>query len=597
MPRAEDAPFIHVCAPDPAAAVGPVVAGLAERLTAAGVPVRAVEVSGRIEWGPDGVCPLDLVTQRDATLARLVADWPSGPAGGVQLGIGGGYPPELAPVSFELDCCLAAALGGGVLVVLDPATSAAAAPVAEAIVRRHHATLLGVVSPGGAVVRLAGPADVPTAVTPLLAGEVSLTELLPRLEEASVVVADPARADLVLGIAIGAGEYGFTKPAALVLAGGRQPDARLVGLWKRSLPDVPLVQVREAGPDIPDVTALVRDTRAALVDASLTPAGFMRGLTVRARAADRRVVLAEGTEPRVLVAADRAMHEGLARIVLLGEEAEVRGAARECGADVSAATIVDPLHSPLRTEFAARYAELRKHRGVTPEQALERMADVSYFGTMLVLDGQVDAMVSGAAHTTAHTLRPALEVIRTLPGVSIVSSVFFMCLADRVLLYGDCAVNPNPNAAQLAEIAVSSARTARSFGFQPRVAMLSYSTGASGTGPDVDLVAEATRLARELDPELVVDGPLQYDAAVAPDVAERKAPDSPVAGRANVLVFPDLTAGNIAYKAVQRSSGALAVGPVLQGLRKPVNDLSRGALVEDIVDTIAVSSIQAGGEG
>lgn len=592
MPRAEDAPFIHVCAPDPALAVGPVAVGLAERLTAAGVPVRVVEVAGRIGWGPEGVCPVDLVTQRDATLTRLISDWPTGPAGGVQLGVGG-YPPEFASVSFELDCCLAAALGGGVLVVLDPATSAAATPVVEAVVKRHHATLLGVVSPGGAVVRLAGPADVPTAVAPLLAGDTSLTELLPRLDEASVVVADPARDDLVLGIAIGAGEYGFTKPAALVLSGGRRPDARLVALWERQLPDVPLVQVRE--PDLPDAAVLVHDTREALVDAPTTPAGFMRGLTARARAAGRSVVLAEGTEPRVLVAAERAMRDGLARIVLLGDEAEVLAAARACEADVSASKIIDPLRSPLRSEFAARYAELRKHRGVTSEQALERMGDGSYFGTMLVLDGQVDAMVSGAAHTTAHTMRPALEVIKTVPGVSIVSSVFLMCLADRVLLYGDCAVNPNPNAAQLAEIAVSSARTARSFGLPPRVAMLSYSTGASGTGPDVDLVVEATRLARELDGELVVDGPLQYDAAVSPDVAQRKAPDSPVAGRANVLVFPDLTAGNIAYKAVQRSSGALAVGPVLQGLRKPVNDLSRGALVEDIVTTIAVSAIQAGG--
>jgi phosphate acetyltransferase len=230
---------------------------------------------------------------------------------------------------------------------------------------------------------------------------------------------------------------------------------------------------------------------------------------------------------------------------------------------------------------------------VTPEHAADVVVDPSYFGTMMVLDGLADGMVSGAIHTTAHTIRPALEVVRTTPGVDIVSSVFLMCLPDRVLVYGDCAVNPDPTAAQLADIAISSAATARQFGIEPRVAMLSYSTGGSGGGVDVDKVREATALVRERAPELSVDGPIQYDAAVDAAVAATKTKDSPVAGRATVLVFPDLNTGNNTYKAVQRSAGAVAVGPILQGLRKPVNDLSRGALVQDIVNTVAITAIQA----
>ncbi|MES1171021.1 MAG: phosphate acetyltransferase, partial [Actinomycetota bacterium] len=235
----------------------------------------------------------------------------------------------------------------------------------------------------------------------------------------------------------------------------------------------------------------------------------------------------------------------------------------------------------------------RAAKGVTLDQARDQVQDVSYFGTMMVREGLADGMVSGAAHTTAHTITPSFQVIKTSPGVSIVSSVFFMCLPDRVLVYGDCAVNPDPTAEQLADIAISSAETARQFHIEPRIAMLSYSTGESGTGSDVDKVRLATQLVRERRPDLLVDGPMQYDAAVEPSVAAAKAPGSPVAGRATVLVFPDLNTGNNTYKAVQRSAGAVAVGPVLQGLRKPVNDLSRGALVQDIVNTVAITAIQA----
>jgi len=262
------------------------------------------------------------------------------------------------------------------------------------------------------------------------------------------------------------------------------------------------------------------------------------------------------------------------------------------GVALDGAEIVDPISSALREEFAGLYYELRKHKGVTPELAFDAVSNGTYFGTMMVHAGRADGMVSGAAHTTADTIRPAFEIIRSRPGVSVVSSVFFMCMADRVLVYGDCAVNPTPDAPQLADIAISSADTAARFGVEPRIAMLSYSTGESGRGPQVTAVREATELVRENRPDLSVEGPIQYDAAVDAHVAELKLPGSAVAGQATVFIFPDLDTGNIAYKAVQRSAGALAIGPVLQGLRKPINDLSRGCTVPDIVNTIAITAIQ-----
>jgi len=255
--------------------------------------------------------------------------------------------------------------------------------------------------------------------------------------------------------------------------------------------------------------------------------------------------------------------------------------------------IVDPQTSEWRDEFAKTYHELRQHKGVNEDMARDILVDVSYFGTLMVHSGRADGMVSGAAHSTAHTIRPALELLRSKDGPSVVSSVFLMCLADRVLVYGDCAVNPKPTAEQLADIAISSAATAKIFGIEPKVAMLSYSTGESGSGEDVDKVREATRLVGERRPDLMVEGPIQYDAAVDASVARTKLPDSQVAGRATVFVFPDLNTGNNTYKAVQRSAGAVAIGPVLQGLAKPVNDLSRGCTLADVVNTVVVTAIQA----
>jgi phosphate acetyltransferase len=328
----------------------------------------------------------------------------------------------------------------------------------------------------------------------------------------------------------------------------------------------------------------------------VTPIMFEYELMERAKARGAHVVLPEGEDDRVLRAAEILLRRGVVDVTVLGREDDVRGRAAALGLDLDGARLVDPAGSPLREDFARRYFELRQHRGVTEEIAFDVVADPSYFGTLMVDAGEVDGMVSGAAHTTGDTVRPAFEIIRARKGVSVVSSVFFMCLADRVLVYGDCAVNPKPDTKQLADIAISSAETAASFGIEPRIAMLSYSTGESGRGPDVDAVRAATEAVRERRPDLRVEGPIQYDAAVDAAVAELKLPGSEVAGRATVFVFPDLDTGNVAYKAVQRSANAVAIGPVLQGLRKPVNDLSRGCTVTDIVNTVAITAIQAGAE-
>ena len=330
--------------------------------------------------------------------------------------------------------------------------------------------------------------------------------------------------------------------------------------------------------------------------AVVTPLMFEYALMDRARSDRRRIVLPEGDDDRVLRAAATVLARGIADLTILGEEIEVRGRALELGIDLSAADDPQSLRCRPRRQVRARVRAAARTQGHDLRQAADAVTDVSYFGTLMVHLGLADGMVSGAAHTTAHTIRPAFEIIKTKPGVSVVSSVFLMALADRVLVYGDCAVIPDPTAAQLADIAISSAATAAQFGIDPRVAMLSYSTGESGSGADVDKVREATALVRERAPELLVEGPIQYDAAADAAVAKAKMPESSVAGRATVFVFPDLNTGNNTYKAVQRSAGAVAIGPVLQGLNKPINDLSRGALVDDIVNTIAITAIQAQGE-
>ena len=328
----------------------------------------------------------------------------------------------------------------------------------------------------------------------------------------------------------------------------------------------------------------------------ITPMMFEFELIERAKSRKMRIVLAEGTEERILRATDILLRRDVADIILLGNVDAIRTKAGVLGLEIDKATIIDPLKSEKFDTYANTYYELRKKKGITLEHARDTMSDATYFASMMVKLDDADGMVSGAVNTTAHTIRPAFEFIKAKPGFSVVSSVFLMCLKDRVLVFGDCAVNPNPTAVQLAEIAVASADTARVFGIEPRVAMLSYSTGTSGKGADVDVVVEATRLAKEMAPDLALEGPLQYDAAIDPVVAKTKMPDSKVAGKATVFIFPDLNTGNNTYKAVQRAAEAIAIGPVLQGLNKPVNDLSRGCSVADIVNTVAITAVQAAAE-
>jgi phosphate acetyltransferase len=329
----------------------------------------------------------------------------------------------------------------------------------------------------------------------------------------------------------------------------------------------------------------------------ISPRLFLYNLNQRARSNKRRIVLPEGEEERILRATAALVRDQVADITLLGDPATIQEKVNTLGLDLdlSQIAIIEPGASPQLGEYSEALFELRKSRGLTLEQAHDLMLDVSFYGTMMVYKGHADGMVSGAIHTTAHTIRPALQFVKTRPGISIVSSVFFMCLDDRVLVYGDCAINPKPTAEQLADIAISSADTAKLFGVEPRIAMLSYSTGDSGAGEEVERVRTATELAQERRPDLLLEGPIQYDAAVDERVARTKLPGSQVAGRATVLIFPDLNTGNNTYKAVQRETGSIAVGPILQGLNKPVNDLSRGALVEDIINTVAITAIQAQG--
>ncbi len=454
-------------------------------------------------------------------------------------------------------------------------------------------------------------------------GAMSMVNVLPRLSERSVVVIPSDRAEVLLATLLAHGSGTFPSLSAIVINGGFPlPEAvdRLIDGVGETLPIIATdLDTYETAARIMGTRGrLAADSRrhyeaaAALFERHIdtneltealglarstvvTPLMFAYGLVERARTDRRRIVLPEADDDRVLHAASIVLARGIADITLLGEEIEVRSRALELGLDLRGAEILSPFDAVHVDKFAREYERLRAHKGMTYGQAADTVTDVSYFGTLMVRLGLADGMVSGAAHTTAHTIRPAFEIIKTKPGVSVVSSVFLMALADRVLVYGDCAVIPDPTSEQLADIAVSSAETARQFGIDPRVAMLSYSTGESGTGADVDKVRAATALVRERAPELLVEGPIQYDAATDAAVAAKKMPGSSVAGKATVFVFPDLNTGNNTYKAVQRSAGAVAIGPVLQGLNKPINDLSRGALVEDIVNTIAITAIQAQG--
>ena len=443
--------------------------------------------------------------------------------------------------------------------------------------------------------------------------------VLPLLKEGRLIVVPGDRDEVVLAACLAA--MNGVRLAALLLTVNTPPDPRV---WELARPaaatGLPILLSRDytyetanlvhgLDPEVPVddrerallmmstvAEALDKDWLSSLPTAThaprLSPAAFRQRLTTMARQADRRIVLPEGDEPRTVQAAVICSERGIARPVLLGDPEAVRATAAGLGLELPAALeILDP--RDIVEDYVDELVAARANKGLTPDLARDQLADRITLGTTMVRAGVVDGLVAGAVHTTAATVRPALQILRTAPGAKLVSSVFFMCLPDQVVIYGDCAVNPDPDPEQLADIAIQSARSATAFGIEPQVAMISFSTGSSGGGTDVDKVAEATRIAREREPGLALDGPLQYDAAAIASVARSKAPDSPVAGRATVFVFPDLNTGNTTYKAVQRSADVISIGPMLQGLSKPVNDLSRGALVEDIVYTIALTAIQA----
>jgi phosphate acetyltransferase len=444
--------------------------------------------------------------------------------------------------------------------------------------------------------------------------------VLPLLREGRLVIVPGDRHEVILSVCLAA--MNGTRLAGLLLTVGLEPDPRVWALCREAVATgLPVLLsdeysyetatlVRSVDTEVPvDDAQRAGAVMSAMADGfdqywlaglptpshvpRMSPPAFRRRLTIAARAADRRIVLPEGAEPRTLQAAAICQESGIARCVLLASPQDVAAQAAGLGLDLpDSLEIVDPAN--VGEHHVAALVAARQHKGMTVDIARDQLTDPIMLGTVMLHLGEVDGLVAGALHTTAATLRPALQLIGCAPDSRLVSSVFFMCLPDDVVIYGDCAVNPDPDAEQLADIAIQSAASARAFGIEPRVAMISFSTGTSGSGSDVEKVTEATRLVRAREPSLTVDGPLQYDAAAIESVALSKAPDSPVAGRATVFVFPDLNTGNTTYKAVQRSADVVSIGPMLQGLAKPVNDLSRGALVDDIVYTIAVTAVQAG---
>jgi phosphate acetyltransferase len=467
------------------------------------------------------------------------------------------------------------------------------------------------------------PEDLRRDVRDIKIAAMNLPHFLDYISDGTLVITPGDRSDVILGSLAATVSETFPNISGLLLTGGLAlaPQVqRLIKGSKKTSP-IPILSVDtdtyataikaesvraaltpqnerkiasalglfEAHVDVPEIEERIKVVRST----SVTPIMFEYNLIERAKARKQHIVLPEGSERRILQASEILLRRQVADITLLGNPDDIRRKISGLGLNLENISIVDPMQSEMLEEYAMIYYGMRKHKGISEKMARDTLTDVSFFGTMMVYKGMADGMVSGAVHTTGETIRPALQIIRTRPGVAIVSSVFLMCLADRVLVYGDCAVNPDPSAEQLADIAVSSAETAKIYGIEPRIAMCSYSTGESGQGKDVDKVREATRLVKESRPDFKIEGPIQYDAAVDAGVARTKLPRSEVAGRATVFIFPDLNTGNNLYKAVQRSANAVAIGPVLQGLDKPVNDLSRGCTIPDIVNTVAITAIQS----
>jgi phosphate acetyltransferase len=438
-----------------------------------------------------------------------------------------------------------------------------------------------------------------------------------------VIVTPGDRGDIIISALHANISTSYPKVSGIVLSAGFEPDEPVMRLIGGSQSIMPIISVQTGTfettaklgaiqsritPDNKKKIQLAIDVFEKYVDVKaldekmvtfkpegITPHMFQYQLTKWAKSAIKHIVLPEGNEDRILKAAARLVDQKIVELTLLGDVTEIAASVKRLGLtlDLNNISIIDPVKSEHYEDYVQTLYELRKHKNVELEMARDMMTDVSYFGTMMVYKGHADGMVSGAVHTTQHTIRPALQFVKTKPGISVVSSVFFMCLPDRVCVFGDCAVNPNPTAEQLAEIAISSAESSQRFGIEPKIAMLSYSSGTSGEGEDVEKVRMATEIVKQKRPDLKVEGPIQYDAAVDPVVGSQKLPDSEVAGKATVLIFPDLNTGNNTYKAVQRETGALAIGPMLQGLNKPVNDLSRGCTVDDIFNTVIITAIQS----
>ncbi|MEN8187640.1 MAG: phosphate acetyltransferase [Bacteroidota bacterium] len=456
-------------------------------------------------------------------------------------------------------------------------------------------------------------------------GAMQLRNFMKHIKEDSLVITPGDRADVILSSLQANNSSNYPKISGIVLTGGIKPEKPIMKLIKGLATVVPIISVErgtfEATNKIGSIRSHiyannrhriynslstfdkyinVEDLAQNLVEyksEAMTPRMFQYNLVSRAKKNKKHIVLPEGNDERIIRAAARLIALNVVDITLLGDKDQIKKTAERSGIplNINKLNIINPVESEYYDDYVNTFYELRKHKNVNMDIAKDTMADVSYFGTMMVHKGDADGMVSGAVHTTQHTIRPALQFVKTKPGVSVVSSIFFMCLEDRVSVFGDCAINPNPTSEQLAEIAISSAQSSKAFGIDPKVAMLSYSSGSSGKGEDVDRVRKATEIVKESNPDLKIEGPIQYDAAVDMNVGKSKMPDSEVAGQASVLIFPDLNTGNNTYKAVQRETGALAIGPMLQGLNKPVNDLSRGCTVDDVFNTVVITAIQAQG--
>ncbi|MDT0646577.1 phosphate acetyltransferase [Zunongwangia sp. F260] len=458
-------------------------------------------------------------------------------------------------------------------------------------------------------------------------GAMQLRNYLTTLRNESLVITPGDRADIILGALQANISSNYPRISGIILTGGLTPEPSILKLIEGLSEIVPIISVEDGTFNVTNRVGAIKSNIYAdsiqkiettistferyvsfdpLVERlinfephGITPRMFQYGLVKRAQQSKKHIVLPEGTDDRILIAAGRLLAIDIVDITLLGDVEVIKQKIMKLGLniDLDKFNIIDPEKSEHFQDYAQTLYEIRKHKGVNMDMARDWMTDVSYYGTMMIYKGHADGMVSGAAHTTQHTIRPALQFIKTKPGVSVVSSVFFMCLEDRVSVFGDCAINPNPTAEELAEITISSAESCFAFGIDPKIAMLSYSSGTSGKGADVDRVRQATEIVKKKRPDLKIEGPIQYDAAVDISVGKSKMPDSEVAGQANLLIFPDLNTGNNTYKAVQRETGALAIGPMLQGLNKPVNDLSRGCTVDDVFNTVILTAIQAQGMG